>query len=198
MFEGNAIRVWLLCACLMALNSPAFAAQGRPGMRASAHRNRQAHHAGEWLRKYRDLPPGQQEKALESDPDFQRLPPARQEALRRRLERFNSLPPKMQQRILDRMETWEHLTPAQKQDARGLFQQFQSLPPERRSMIRGAILELRRLPPDQRQQMIDSDRYKNQFTPQERNLLRGVSELPLAPEAGPANGGPGNPPDDQQ
>lgn len=160
-------------------------------------RNRQEHHAGEWLRKYKDLPPAQQEKALENDPDFQRLPPARQEILRRRLQHFSSLPPEQQQRILDRMETWEHLTPTQKQDARSLFQQFQALPFARRRMIRGAIIELRRLPPDQRLQTIDSPRYKTQFTPEERDLLKGIAGLPLAPEGAPANGANDNSADSQ-
>src|SRR5882672_9154215 len=82
---------------------------------------RQGHHAGEWLRKYKDLPPDQQQKALENDPQFKSLPADRQQKLRDRLQRFNNLPPKQQQRILDRMETWEHLTPEQKQQARDVF-----------------------------------------------------------------------------
>jgi len=38
--------------------------------------------------------------------------------------------------------------------------------------------------PEQRQQALNSDRLKNQFSPSERNLLTGVSELPLAPSDG--------------
>jgi hypothetical protein len=54
-------------------------------------------------------------------------------------------------------------------------------------MMRGAIRELRGLPPEQREQLIESDRYKNQFTPQERSLLKGASQLPLAPTDGSQN-----------
>jgi hypothetical protein len=156
-------------------------AQGRP-----AH-NHQAHHSGEWLRKYKDLPPEQQQKALESDPQFQHLSAERQQKLQERLQRFNSLPPQQQQRVLSRMETWEHLTPAQKDEARRLHTQLQSLPSQRRAMLRQAVNELRAVPPDQRDQLIDSDRYKSQYTPEERNILHGVNQLPLAPpDAQPA------------
>ncbi len=138
-------------------------------------------HTGNWLGQYRNMPPAQQERALESDPQFRRLPPQRQQQLRQRLQHFNSLPPQQQQRILNRMDTWEHLTPQQKQTARGLYQQMQKLPPGRRDMVENAIRDLRELPPDQRQQMLDSPRYRNMFTPQERNMLDGITHLPLAP-----------------
>src|SRR6202162_62590 len=39
-------------------------------------------HAGDWLRRYKDLPPAEQEHALESDPAFRRLTPERQQRLR--------------------------------------------------------------------------------------------------------------------
>ncbi len=35
-------------------------------------------HAGSWLRRYKDLPPAQQRRALENDPQFRRLPPQQQ------------------------------------------------------------------------------------------------------------------------
>jgi len=37
------------------------------------------------------------------------------------------------------------------------------------------------MPPEARQRQIDSDAYKRQFSPQERNVLSGASKLPLAP-----------------
>ncbi len=158
-----------------------------PAAFAQAHGNHmhQGHHAGEWLRKYKDVPPQQQEKALENDPEFRHLSPERQQKLRDRLQRFNNLPPQQQQRVLSRMETWEHLTPEQKQQARQVAAQLHSLPEARRAMLRNAINELREVPPGQREQMIDSDRFKSQFTPEELGILHSVDQLPLAPaEAG--------------
>jgi hypothetical protein len=45
------------------------------------------------------------------------------------------------------------------------------------------------MPPGQRQQVIESQRFKNQFSPQERELLGSASRLPLAP----AESGQGEP-----
>jgi uncharacterized protein DUF3106 len=149
----------------------------------------QGHHAGQWLRQYKDLPPQQQQKALENDSQFRSLPPERQQRLRERLQHFSSLPPERQQRILNRMETWEHLTPPQKQQARQLYAQLKSLRPERRQAVQSAISTLRAMPPEARQRAIESGRF-SQFSPQERGLLTGISQLPLAPAEGENEQGP--------
>ena len=142
---------------------------------------RQPGHAGDWLRRYKDLPPDEQEKALQNDSNFQKLSPARQQVLRERLQRFSSLPPQQQLRVLNRMETWEHLTPEQKQQARQVYKQMQQLPPDRRRLVHKAIDDLRAMPPDQREQIIRSDRFKGTFSEPERDLMRGATRLPLAP-----------------
>ena len=142
---------------------------------------RQQGHAGDWLRRYKDVPPDEQEKALQNDPNFRKLSPARQQALRDRLQHFSNLAPQQQLRVLNRMETWEHLTPEQKQQARQVFGQMQQLPPDRRRLVHKAIDDLRAMPPDQREQIISSDRFKGMFSDQERDLMRGATRLPLAP-----------------
>ena len=83
--------------------------------------------------------------------------------------------------MLNRMETWEHLTPNQKQQSRQLFQQFKQLPPDRRQAVNRAIRGMRGMTPEQRDRLIDSDEYRNEFSPEERGLLDRVSRLPLAP-----------------
>ena len=147
-------------------------------------------HAGNWLRRYKDLPPAQQRRALQNDPQFRRLPPQQQAQLQRRLQHFSSLPPGQQERVLNRMETWEHLTPNQKQQARQLFQQFKQLPPDRRHAVNQAIRGMRGLTPEQRDRLIDSPRYRNAFSPQERWILGGAAHLPLAPGDGLPAGPP--------
>jgi len=141
-------------------------------------------HAGDWLRRYKDLPPAEQERALQSDPAFRRLPPERQQELRQRLQHFSNLPPQQQLRVLNRMETWEHLTPEQKQQARQIFGQMKQLPPARQRMVTTAVRDLRAMPPAQREQVIDSPRFKRMFSDQERELMRGATRLPLAPAEG--------------
>jgi len=169
-----------------------FQKEGRPNASPSpgAHPpQNQPGHAGNWLRRYKDLPPAQQRRELERDPQFRKLPPHRQAQLQKRLQHFSSLPPQQQERVLNRMETWEHLTPDQKQRARQLFQQFKQLPPDRRQAINRAIRGMRGLTPEQRDQLINSDQYRDSFSLQERVILDGAAHLPLAPgdglQAGP-------------
>jgi len=188
--EGKALRrsfmaVWVAAISLVlvvgaATPSLAQERRGNRGARKQPAASRPGH-AGEWLRRYKDRPPNQKQQALDNDPQFRNLPPERQQKLRERLQHFNSLPSDRQQRILNRMETWEHLTPDQKQQAKQLFSQIKDLPPERRHVVQSAINDLRNMSPEQRQQVIDSNRFKNQFSEQERGLLNGISQLPLAP-----------------
>jgi len=159
-----------------------------PGQRQQAPRP-QVHaqprgHAGDWLRRYKDLPPSEQVRELQNDPAFHRLPPERQQILRQRLQHFSTLPPQQQLRMLNRMETWEHLTPEQKQQARQIYGQMQRLPPDRRRSVRTAIRDLAAMPPQQREQVINSERFKGMFSDQEREMMRGAARLPLAPAEG--------------
>ena len=177
------------CLTLAAFGFPQQAGPGGPPPRAEIgrpHDEWPAHgHAGDWLRRYKDLPPEEQERALQNDPAFRRLPPMQQQRLRQRLQHFSSLPPDEQLRVLNRMETWEHLTREQKQQARQIFLEMRDLPAARRFLVREAVRELRSMPPDQRDREIDSDPYRNRFTDHERDLIRGISRLPLAPPDGP-------------
>jgi hypothetical protein len=160
--------------------------------RQPAPRPPQAHpgprgHAGDWLRRYKDLPPAEQERELQNDPAFRRLPRERQQILRQRLQHFSSLPPQQQLRMLNRMETWEHLTPEQKQQARQFYGQLRQLPPDRQRMVTTAVRDLRSMPPAQREKVINSERFKGTFSDQEREMMRGATRLPLAPAEGGEN-----------
>ena len=196
MRRANLRTGWITTAVLAVATvaaSPCLAQRGnfRPvqGRQGALNQNRPQGqgqgHAGDWLRRYQGLPPGEREHALQNDPGFRRLSPERQQLLRQRLQHFSSLPPQQQQRMLNRMETWEHLTPGQKQQARELFGRMQQLPPDRRRMVGTAIRDLRAMPPEQREQIIDSNRFRGMFSPQERDIMRGATRLPLAP---PENG----------
>jgi hypothetical protein len=198
MTRGNHITGWLAGACLalvVAISCPVLAQQGgfrRVQQHPQGPRQQgpqQKGHRGDWLRRYKDLPPAEQERALQNDPAFRRLPRQQQDRLRQQLQRFSNLPPQQQLRILNRQETWEHLTPEQKQQALQFHERMQQLSPERRRMVHTAIDDLRAMPPQQREQVIDSERFKGMFSDQERDLMRGASRLPLAP-AGSGDSGP--------
>jgi len=142
---------------------------------------RQQKHTGDWLREYKDLPPDEQQKALQNDPTFQKLSPTEQQRYLRRLQVFSGLSPQQQLRMLNRMDTLAHLTPEQRRQARQVYREMKQLPPDRRRSVHKAIDDLRTMPPDQREQIINSDRFKGMFSDRERDLLRDATRLPLAP-----------------
>jgi Protein of unknown function (DUF3106) len=142
-------------------------------------------HGGDWLRSHQNLSLADQQKALQSDPQFRKLPAQQQQQLVNRLQKFNSLPPEEQQRRLSRIETWEHLTPQQKTQARQLAQQWKQLSPDRQRMMKTAIGDLRAMPPEQRESVLESERFKGMFSDQERKMLRETTKLPLAPAQAP-------------
>jgi hypothetical protein len=139
-------------------------------------------HAGDWLRRYKGLPPGEQDRALQNDPGFRRMTPEQQRRLRQQLHYFASLPPREQQRVVDNMDRWAHLTPEQKLQARDVFGRMQHLPPNRRPMVRTAIRDLSAMPPERREEVINSNRFKKMFSPEERDVMRAAVRLPLAPQ----------------
>src|SRR5438105_6065126 len=147
-------------------------------------------HAGDWLRRSHDLPPAQQEKMLESDPQFKNLPADKQQQLRQRLQMFNSLTPDQQQRILERMEIREHLTPEQKEQEKDLFGRYMTLPEERRAAVHGALRELTALSPQERQQRLASPEYRSRFSDQEREILTQALQFGTPPNRMPPNGQP--------
>ncbi len=163
---------------------PAPGMRPGPAFRPGLGRPRVQGHAGDWLRRYKDLPPAEQERELQRDPGFRLLPPAQQQLLRQRLRHFSNLPPQQQLRMLNRMEVWEHLTPAQKQQARQIWGQMRQLPPDRQRMVTTAVRDLRAMPPGQREGVIDSPRFRGMFSDQEREMMRGATRLPLAPAEG--------------
>jgi Protein of unknown function (DUF3106) len=142
-------------------------------------------HAGDWLRRFRGVPPAEQQKMLESDPEFSKLPPDRQSRLRDRLQWFNSRTPEEQQRILDRMEVREHMTPEQKQEEKQLFQRFRGLPDDRRDTLRLELRNLSVMAPDDRQRYMGSDEFRTKFSDSERDMLNEAVNLGT-PKAKPA------------
>ena len=193
--RGHFMTGWMATAVLSAATvvasfSPCLAqgrnyrpVQGRPPAQSQNHPRPHAQaHAGDWLRRYKGLPPAEQDRALQSDPGFRRMNPQQQQRLRQQLHYFANLPPGEQQRIVNNMDRWAHLTPGQKQQAREVFNRMQHIPPERRPIVRTAIRNLSSVPPEQREPMIDSNRFKKMFSPEERDVMRVAVRLPFAPQ----------------
>jgi hypothetical protein len=145
------------------------------------HLNGPGPHRGDWLRKYMKLPPTQQERQLQQDPSFRSLPPERQNHLLDRLRNFNQQSPEKQAQILNRMETFEHMTPEQQQTARNLFSRYHNLPEDQKSKVSQAYRRLRGMPPSARNELLNSDEFRNNYTDDQRDLLRGMTDLNVAP-----------------
>jgi hypothetical protein len=79
------------------------------------------------------------------------------------------------------METFEHMTPEQQATARNLFQRYQNLPEDQRNKLSQAYRRLRGMPPDARNQLLNSDEFRNNFSEEQRELLRGMTDLNVGP-----------------
>lgn len=163
----------LLLLPLAATSLPCFARPFQPGPRPRFEGNQQAH-LGTWLARHGNLTPEQQERALQSEPGFNRLPPDTQQKLLNRLRQINRMPPNQRQRTVDHIEALERLTPQMRQQVRASFQDFHALPEDRQRMVRKAFRDLRAYPPEQRQALMNSGQFQAQFTPQERSILGNI------------------------
>jgi hypothetical protein len=156
---------------------------------------RRGPHIGQWLRKNQNLSLDQQVQALRDDPEFQKLPQQQQQHLIDRLHQFNTLPPQQRQRMLTRMDAFEHLTPEQQHQAREIFGQIRQLPDARRQEFRKGIHQLADAPPEQRATMLESPDFRNNYTDNERDLMRQIVKLDILPPRGGPDGPPPPPPD---
>jgi hypothetical protein len=158
-----------LVAPALSFARPAFQQMGRPRFEG----NRQAH-LGTWLQRHSNLTPEQQQRALQSEPGFNRLNPETQQKLVNRLHQLDRMPPNQRQRTLDRIEAMERLSPQMRQQVRASVQQFHALPEDRQRLVKKAFRDLREYPPEQRAAMMRSPQFAAQFTPQERGILSNI------------------------
>jgi hypothetical protein len=146
-------------------------------------------HLGQWMDRHSNLPLADQQKALENEPGFRELPPQTQQAMRNRLTLLNNMTPEQRRRVLEHTEAMEHLTPPQRQQVRGALEQYQGLPEDRRRMVARAFRGLREMPEPQRQAFMNSDRFRGEFSDQERNTLSNLLAVePYLPVKHPNDG----------
>ncbi len=146
-------------------------------------------HLAQWMERHNNLPLSDQQRALESEPGFRDLPPQTQQRMRDRLTQLNSMPPEQRRRILEHTERMEHLTPPQRQQVRGALDQYRGLPEDRRRLVARAFRDLREMPQPQRQAILNSDRFRGQFSDQERNTISDLLAVePYLPVKRPNDG----------
>lgn len=189
-----------LAVLVLATSSAAFARQpggahrgfgaggGQREMRSFPNEGRQGprgqnqEHLEQWMNRHSNMPLAQQQRALENEPGFRQLPPQTQQHLRNRLTQLNDMPPEQRRRLIERNEDIERLSPPQRQQVRGAMQQLGALPMDRRRTVARAFRDLREMPPAQRQATLNSDRFRGQFSDQERGTLQQLLDVePLLP-----------------
>jgi hypothetical protein len=131
-------------------------------------------HLGQWMDRHNNLPLAEQQRALEKEPGFRDLPPQTQQRMHDRITQLNNMTPEQRRRTLEHTEAMEHLTPPQRQQFRGALEQYRGLPEDRRRLVARAFRDLREMPQPQRQAILNSDRFRGQFSDQERNTLSGL------------------------
>jgi hypothetical protein len=177
MSRGGKLARSVFAGMLLLLAAAPLSCFARPAQQQatrSRFENVQQGHLGPWLQRHSNLPPEEQERALQSEPGFNRLPPETQQKLLDRLRQINRMPPNQRQRTVERIEAMEHLSPEMRQQVRASVQQFHTLPEDRQRLMKKAFRDLREYPPEQRQALMNSGQFQAPFTPQERGILGNI------------------------
>jgi hypothetical protein len=128
-------------------------------------------HLGDWLDRHQALSPQEKERALQSEPGFNRLAPDQQQRLVQKLRDLNNMRPGERDRTLARAENLERLSPQQRDQVRGAAGQLRYMPMDRQRAVRRAFQDLRNVPPGLRNSELNSPRFAGQFSPEERSVL---------------------------
>lgn len=171
----------LLMACGIAFGQrfPQRGGYGRVGFvgQHEGGSRQQTQHLPQWFQQHQNLPPQAQQRALRNEPGFRRLPPAEQQRLSNRLRQLDAMPPAQRQRTLQRVEAWERLSPMQRRQVRTAVQQVSRLPYPRQQALHQEFRDLCRMPPEQRQAVFNSPQFRNQFSDNERHMLKTLMSI---------------------
>ena len=124
----------------------------------------------QWMEQHRNLPPAEQERALENDPGFRALTPPQQQRALNQLRRLQAMTPEQRNR------SWAllRMTPQQREQFDLAVQQYTELSPPRQLLVHRAFGALRRVPPPQRQAAMATYPPLRQFSPYERQVLANL------------------------
>ena len=78
--------------------------------------------------------------------------------------------------MLDRWEIFEHRPPQERQQLRDYYGQMRDLSPERRAAVRQGVRELGGMNPGERERMLNSPQFQRRYSPQERDMIRGLAQ----------------------
>jgi hypothetical protein len=131
-------------------------------------------HIQQWMESHSNLSLQEQLHALDNEPGFKLYPAWEQQQMRDQLVRLHNMPPQQRERLLERNEILEKMTAPQGQQYRSAVKDLATLPPDRQRLMVRAIKDLREMPPEQRESVINSDRFRAQFSDGERTTLTSL------------------------
>lgn len=115
------------------------------------------------------MPPEKRERVLE------KLPAQQQIRMRQALENFDRRPEAEKARWLQYFQRFSSLPPERQQILTHQLTAFNSLSEERRTILATEFVQLSRMPDSERQARINSEEFKNKFSPTELQMLSDIS-----------------------
>jgi hypothetical protein len=158
-------RFILTCGWAMVL--AVAAAAGRPTVVSDKGDASQARNP---IDRWNQMSPEERERELA------KLPPERARQIRERIRRYNQLPPREKQALREGYRKFSQLPPEKQEIVRQSLRDFRQLPLERRPLVRGEIGRLRALPEAQRGARMNSEEFRSQFSPRERQIIVNITE----------------------
>jgi Protein of unknown function (DUF3106) len=144
-----------------------------------------------WMERVQEMSPPEQERFLSNNERFKSLPPERQAQIRKRLEQWNSLSPEQRAAVRQREKVWRQMTPEQKQYVREqLLPKWEKLSPDRRKVVLEKLASLRGLNDTDRNAKLNDEAFLQGLHPDERTMLRGLSNLRVASPPEPSQDNP--------
>jgi hypothetical protein len=138
-----------------------------------------------WVERLQQMSPEEQEKFLSNNARFRSLPPEQQAQIRQRLQVWNNLSPAQRQTLLERERVLAEMTPEQRRYVRDtLLPEWRNLPPARRQVVLGKLRDLRGLSDSERDAKLNDESFTNELSPDERQMLRDLSNLRVGPPPG--------------
>jgi hypothetical protein len=115
------------------------------------------------------MPPEQRERVLE------KLPSSEQQRLRRRFEQFDQRPPEERTRLLNQWRQLAALSTEKREILDRQMKAFNGLPDDRAREVRRAINQLARLSPEERESRLNSEKFKDKFSPAEQQMISDIA-----------------------
>jgi len=144
------------------------AGEGAHASKAPANKPGKGNAAGPRpVEEFMRMSPADREKALE------RLPPERREKVRQQLQRYDQMPPERKAQL---QRLWQ-LPPDKQQKVRSSMRDFSELPQDRRRAMRQQLQNMGTMSPDERNGYLKSPEFKQQYSPDEQEIMRNMSEI---------------------